>query len=149
MYLKGCLDSQQTNIKWHLNFGNNINSNHFLEVLIAGVKLAPMVKDVSKCEGNRRVKTFHCYYGTGKPVEAFLMQTQNGLMSESLNSLQKVKVRISKEDLVGGVVYGESTGPLQLGGYDGTGVASIHADSADIRRVTPVGPVKPSGKKMS
>jgi len=37
--------------------GNNINSNNFLEVLIAGVKLTPRVKDVSKFEGKRRVKT--------------------------------------------------------------------------------------------
>jgi len=33
-----------------------MNSNNFLEVLIAGVKLTPRVKYVSKCEGNRRVK---------------------------------------------------------------------------------------------
>jgi len=37
--------------------GNNINSNNFLEVLIAGVKLTPRVKYVSKCKGTRRVKT--------------------------------------------------------------------------------------------
>jgi len=37
--------------------GNNINSNNFLEVLIAGLKLTPRVKYVSKCKGNRRVKT--------------------------------------------------------------------------------------------
>jgi len=36
--------------------GNNFNSNNFLEVLIAGVKLTPRVKDVSKFEGNRRVE---------------------------------------------------------------------------------------------
>jgi len=36
--------------------GNNINSNNILEVLIAGVKLTPRVKYVSKCEGDRRVK---------------------------------------------------------------------------------------------
>jgi len=36
--------------------GNNINSNNFLEVLIAGVKLTPRVKYVGKCEGNGRVK---------------------------------------------------------------------------------------------
>jgi len=36
--------------------GNNINSNNFLWVLIAGVKFTPGVKDVSKFEGNRRVK---------------------------------------------------------------------------------------------
>jgi len=35
---------------------NNINSNNFLEVLIAGVKLTPRVKYVSKYKGNRRVK---------------------------------------------------------------------------------------------
>jgi len=35
---------------------NNINSKNFLEVLIAGVKLTPRVKYVSKCKGNRRVK---------------------------------------------------------------------------------------------
>jgi len=32
--------------------GNNINSNHFLEVLIAPVKLTPRVKYVSQFEGN-------------------------------------------------------------------------------------------------
>jgi len=37
--------------------GNNINSNNFLEVLIAGVKLTPRVKYVRKCEGKRRVKS--------------------------------------------------------------------------------------------
>jgi len=36
--------------------GNNINSNNFLEVLIAGVELTPRVKDVGTFEGNRRVK---------------------------------------------------------------------------------------------
>jgi len=36
--------------------GNNINSNNFLEVLIAGVKLTPRVKYVRKCKGTRRVK---------------------------------------------------------------------------------------------
>jgi len=36
--------------------GNNINSNNFLEVLIAGVNLTLSVKDVSTFEGNRRVK---------------------------------------------------------------------------------------------
>jgi len=35
--------------------GNNINSNNFLEVLIAGVKLTPRVKYVSKYKGNRRL----------------------------------------------------------------------------------------------
>jgi len=35
--------------------GKNIISN-FLEVLIAGVKLTPRVKDVSTFEGNRRLK---------------------------------------------------------------------------------------------
>jgi len=34
--------------------GSNINSNNFLEVLIAGVKLTPRVKYVSKYKGNRR-----------------------------------------------------------------------------------------------
>lgn len=68
-------------------------------------------------------------------------------MSESLNSLQKVKVGISKEDLVGGVVYGQSIGPLQLGFDNGADIASVHANSADICCVTPVGPVQPSGKK--
>lgn len=33
-------------------------------------------------------------------------------LSESLNSLQKVKVGIRKEDLVVGVIYGQSIGPL-------------------------------------
>ncbi len=68
-------------------------------------------------------------------------------MSESLNSLQKVKVGISKEDLIGGVVHGQSAGPFQLGFDNGTDIASIHANSADICCVTPVGPVQPSGKK--
>lgn len=48
---------------------------------------------------------------------------------------------ISKEDLVGGVVYGQSIGPLQLGGDDGTDISAVHASSADIRCVTPVRPV--------
>ncbi|TNN64223.1 hypothetical protein EYF80_025591 [Liparis tanakae] len=58
IYLKGYLGSQQTNKQStsHLNLGNNINSNNVLEVLIAGVKLTPRVKHVSKCEGNRRDK---------------------------------------------------------------------------------------------
>jgi len=57
IYLKGYLGSQQTNIKYlTLKLGKNINSNNFLEVLIAGVKLTPRVKYASKCEGNRRVK---------------------------------------------------------------------------------------------
>jgi len=34
-----------------------MNSNNFLEVLIAVIKLTPRVKYVSKCKGNRRVKT--------------------------------------------------------------------------------------------
>jgi len=41
--------------------GNNINSNNFLKVLIAGVKLTPRVKYVSKCEGNRRVNHISVY----------------------------------------------------------------------------------------
>lgn len=65
-------------------------------------------------------------------------------MSKFLNSLQEVKVGIGKEDLVGGVVDGQSIGPLQLGCDNGANVASVHADSADICRVTPVGPVQPS-----
>jgi len=57
IYLKGYLGSQQTNKHTsHLNLENNINSNNFLEVLIAGVKLTPGVKHVSTFEGNRRVK---------------------------------------------------------------------------------------------
>lgn len=68
-------------------------------------------------------------------------------MFESLNSLQKVKVGISKEDLVGGVVYGQSMRLQQLGCDDGTDIASVHASSADICCVTPVGPVQPSGIK--
>lgn len=36
--------------------GNNIDSNYFLEFFIAGVKLTSRIKDVTKCEGNRRVK---------------------------------------------------------------------------------------------
>lgn len=54
---------------------------------------------------------------------------------------------ISKEDLVVGVVNGQRMGPLQLGCDDGADIASIHAGSADVRRVTPVGPVQPSGKR--
>lgn len=66
-------------------------------------------------------------------------------MSQFPNSLQKVKVGISKKDLVGGVVYGQSIGPLQLGCDNGTDIASIHANSTDICCVTPVSPVQPSG----
>jgi len=35
---------------------NNINSNNFLEILIAGVILTSRVKYVSKYKGKRRVK---------------------------------------------------------------------------------------------
>lgn len=75
------------------------------------------------------------------------METHNNLVSELRHSLQKVQVGISEEDLVGGVIDGQSVGPLQLGCDDGTDVASIHADSADVCCVTPVSPVQPSGKK--
>lgn len=54
---------------------------------------------------------------------------------------------ISKEDLVVGVVNGQRVGPLQLGCDDGADIGPIHAGSADVRRVTPVGPVQPSGKR--
>lgn len=54
---------------------------------------------------------------------------------------------IGKEDLVVGIVYGQRVGPLQLGCDDGTGIGSIHANPANIGRVTPVGPVEPSGKR--
>jgi len=54
IYLKGYLGSQQTNK--HTSHLNNIHSNNFHSVLIAGVKFTPEVKDVSKFEGNRRVK---------------------------------------------------------------------------------------------
>lgn len=64
-----------------------------------------------------------------------------------MDSLQKVKVGIGKKDLVGGVVYSQSIGPLQLGCDNGTDIASIHANSADICHVTPVGPVQPSRRK--
>jgi len=42
--------------------GNNINSNNFLEVLIAGVKVTPRVKYVSKYKGNRRVKKLKMFF---------------------------------------------------------------------------------------
>lgn len=63
------------------------------------------------------------------------------------NSLQEIKVGISKEDLIGGVIYGQSIGPLQLGGDNGADVAPVHANPADICCVTPVGPVQPSGSR--
>lgn len=66
-------------------------------------------------------------------------------MCDCLNSLQEVKVGISKEDLVSGVVYGESIGPHQLGFDNSTDISSVHANSADVRFVSPVGPVQPSG----
>lgn len=53
-------------------------------------------------------------------------------------------MRISKEDLVGGVVNSQSTGPLQLGCDDGADVCSIHANSSNISIVSPVSPVEPS-----
>lgn len=52
---------------------------------------------------------------------------------------------ISKEDLIGGVIYGQSIGPLQLGCDNGADIAPVHANPPDIRCVTPVGPVQPSG----
>jgi len=39
-----------------------MNSNNSLEVLIAGVKLTPRVKDVSKFEGHRRVNWENLLY---------------------------------------------------------------------------------------
>lgn len=54
---------------------------------------------------------------------------------------------ISKEDFVGGVVDGQSVGPLQFGRDDGADVPAIHANSTDIRFVAPVCPVQPSEKK--
>jgi len=36
--------------------GNNIHSNNFLEVLIAGVKLTPRVKYVSKYKGRLNIE---------------------------------------------------------------------------------------------
>lgn len=74
-----------------------------------------------------------------------IIQEVYGRVTESLNSLQKAEVGISKEDVVGGVVDGQSTGPLQLARYEGADIVSVHANSADICCVTPVGPVKPSG----
>lgn len=51
---------------------------------------------------------------------------------------------ISKEDLVGGVVNGQSAGPLQLCCDDGTNICSIHANSSNIGLISPVSPVEPS-----
>lgn len=70
------------------------------------------------------------------------MATQDGLMSESLHSIQKVEGGIRNEDLVGGVVCSQ---PLQLGFDDGNDIASVHANSANTCCVTPVSPVQPSG----
>lgn len=61
------------------------------------------------------------------------------------NSLQEVQVGVCEEYLVGGVVYGQGVGPLQLGGDDGTGAGAIHANSANVGLVTPVCPVQPTG----
>jgi len=55
--------------------GNNINSNNFLEVLIAGVKLTQRVKYVSKCEGKKDARREMCKYfyciteSEGKPTD--------------------------------------------------------------------------------
>lgn len=54
---------------------------------------------------------------------------------------------ISKKDLVGCVVNGQSVGPLQLGCDDGTDIVSIHASSANVSISAPVSPVQPSWEK--
>lgn len=68
-------------------------------------------------------------------------------MSAVSNSLQVAEVGIGEEDLVVGVVYGQGSGPVQLGCDDGAGVPSVHASPADVRHVSPVGPVQPAGKQ--
>jgi len=52
-----------------------MNSNNLLEVLIAGVKLTPRVKDVSTFEGNRRVKPCINHRSCGDPQEDGLLSS--------------------------------------------------------------------------
>lgn len=47
-------------------------------------------------------------------------------------SLQVAEVGIGEEDLVGGVVYGQSSGPVHLRCDDGAGVASVHANPSNV-----------------
>lgn len=51
---------------------------------------------------------------------------------------------VGKEDLVGGVVNGQGTGPLQLGGDEGSGVGTIHTNPANVGSVPPVCPIQPA-----
>lgn len=63
------------------------------------------------------------------------------------NSLQVAEVSIGKEDPVVAVVYGQGSGPVHLGSDDSAGVSSVHASPANVRHVTPMGPVQPAGKQ--